>query len=256
MLFLFKKIVAPLFYPLSLCLVLLLTGIMLLWLTRRQQAGKIVASVGAALLLIFSYSFGTGRLLRSLGHQYPPVAAERVRAAGIKWVVVLGGGASSDPDIPPASQLSEASLAHLIEGIRLHRQLPTSRLILSGGRVFGSGSDADAMRDLAVQLGVAPENLIPEASSSDTETQALNVHVLVGSDAFLLVTSASHMPRAMALFKKAGMNPVPAPTHYLSHVNQGMSPADFYPSLRGLRKSETVIYEYMSLLWAKLRGNA
>ncbi len=170
--------------------------------------------------------------------------------------MVLGGGTSSDPDIPPVSRLSESSLAHLIEGMRLHRQLPTSKIILSGGRVFGTGSDAEAMRDLAIQLGVAPENLIDEASSSDTESQAQNVGKIVGGDAFLLVTSASHMPRAMALFTKAGMNPVPAPTHYLSHANQGVSPTDFYPSLRGLRKSETVIYEGLSSLWAKLRGKA
>jgi uncharacterized SAM-binding protein YcdF (DUF218 family) len=71
-----------------------------------------------------------------------------------------------------------------------------------------------------------------------------------------LVTSASHMPRAMALFTKAGMNPVPAPTHYLLHANQGVSPTDFYPSLRRLRQSETVIYEGISILWAKLRGKA
>jgi len=254
MLFLFKKIVAPLFYPLSLCLGLLLIGLILLWLTRRQKAGKIVASVGITLLLLFSYSFGTNRLLRSLEHQFPPVAAESLQDSGIRWVVVLGGGASSDPDIPPVSRLSESSLAHLIEGIRLHRQLPISKIILSGGRVFGTGSDADAMRDLAIQLGVAPENLIAETSSPDTETQAQNVRQLVGEDAFLLVTSASHMPRAMALFKIVGMNPTAAPTHYLSHVNQGISPTDFYPSLRGLRKSETLIYEYLSMLWARLRG--
>jgi hypothetical protein len=68
---------------------------MLLWLTRRQQAGKIVASVETVLLLLFSYSFGTGRLLRSLKHQYPLVVVESVREAGIKRVVVLGGGANA-----------------------------------------------------------------------------------------------------------------------------------------------------------------
>jgi len=254
--FLFKKIVAPLFNPLSFCLAVMLGGLILQWLTRRWLAGKITTSVGIALLLFLGYGFGAGRLLRSLEHRYPPAAAVNLRGGGIKWVVVLGGGTSSDPDLPPASRLSESSLAHLVEGLRLHRQLPTSKVILSGGRVFGTGSDAEAMRDLAVELGAEPENLLPETASFDSETQARNVGKIVGGDVFLLVTSASHMPRAMALFTKAGLHPVPAPTHYLSHVNQGLSPAAFYPSLRGLRMSETVIYEHLSLLWANLRGRA
>ncbi len=191
MLFLFKKIVAPLFYPLSLCLALLLTGLILQWFTRRQKTGKIIASVGTALLLLFSYSCGTDRLLRSLERQYPPVAVESLRDGGIRWIVVLGGGTSTDPDIPPVSRMSESSLAHLIEGRRLHRQLPSSKIILSGGRVFGMGSDAEAMRDLAIQLGAAPENLIAEASSSDTETQAQNVGKIVGGDPFILVNVSS-----------------------------------------------------------------
>ena len=170
MLFLFKKIVAPLFYPLSLCLALLLVGILLLWFTRKQKAGKIVVSIATGLILLFSYSFGTNMLLRSLEHEYAPVALENLQVREIQWVVVLGGGGSSDPDIPPLNRLSESSLAHLIEGIRLHRQLPGSRLILSGSRVFGTGSDADSMRELALQLGVAPESLIAAAPSPDTET--------------------------------------------------------------------------------------
>ena len=42
--FLFKKIVAPFFFPLSICLEILFLGLFLLWFTRRQKTGKIIVS--------------------------------------------------------------------------------------------------------------------------------------------------------------------------------------------------------------------
>lgn len=50
--FIFKKIVAPLFLPMSLYLIISLTGISLLWFSKRQKTGKLLVTAGAALLLL------------------------------------------------------------------------------------------------------------------------------------------------------------------------------------------------------------
>jgi uncharacterized SAM-binding protein YcdF (DUF218 family) len=176
-------------------------------------------------------------------------------AAGrVRWVVVLGGGSSSDADFPAAMRLSEGSLARLVEGVRLQRQLPGGRLLLSGGSVFGSDPDAETMRALAVELGVDPASLDLDPVSPDTETQAEVVHARLGAEEFFLVTSASHMPRALALFRKAGTNPLPAPTHFLTQKDRGIAPSEFFPGSGGLRRAEATIYEYLGLAWAKVRG--
>ncbi|MDT5295219.1 MAG: hypothetical protein QOJ76_2099, partial [Acidobacteriota bacterium] len=169
-------------------------------------------------------------------------------------IVVIGGGSSADEGLPTAARLSEASLERLVEGVRLQRQLQGSRLLLSGGSVYGSGSDAETMQALALELGVEPGALALDRDSPDTESQAQAVKSQLGGEEFFLVTSASHMPRAVALFRKAGTNPLPAPTHFLSQESHGHSPADFFPGTSGLRKAETSVYEYLGIAWAKLRG--
>ncbi len=252
--FLFKKLVGQFLMPVPFCLALALLGLALVWFTRRQGAGRRLATLGTVALLLLAYGPLTGTLLATLERRHAPVTDVSGAAGRVRWVVVLGGGSSSDPGVPAAMRLSEASLARLVEGVRLQRQLPGSRLLLSGGSVFGSDPDADTMRALAVELGVDPSSLDLDTFSPDTETQAEVVRARLGDEEFYLVTSASHMPRSLALFRKAGTNPLPAPTHFLTQVNKGLSPGDFFPGSGGLRLAETTAYEYLGLAWAKVRG--
>ncbi len=130
--FLLKKIAAHLLSPLSLCIELLLLGLFLLWFTRKQRAGKIIVSLGVILLCLFSYCAVSDIFLRPLEHKYPPLI-NLADVHGVKWIVVLGGGHIYDPAIPATSQLSDASMVRLVEGIRLYKMLPGSKLVLSGG---------------------------------------------------------------------------------------------------------------------------
>ena len=61
------------------------------------------------------------------------------------------------------------------------------------------------------------------------------------------------MPRAMALFEKQGMHPIPAPTDHKVKERQAISPEMFFPSADGLNKTKKAFKEYLGLTWAKLR---
>jgi len=74
-----------------------------------------------------------------------------------------------------------------------------------------------------MSLGVAPEDILTDDQSPDTETQARNIKEMAKSDKLVLVTSTPHMPRAVGFFRKVGLNPVPAPTHYLSQENRAVT---------------------------------
>jgi uncharacterized SAM-binding protein YcdF (DUF218 family) len=257
--FLFKKIVAPLFFPVPLCLGLLLLGLFLLWFTRRQRAGKLFVTLGVALLFCFTQGTAPRLILRPLEYRYAPLMSSATEAArgdlaAVRWIVVLGGGHTSDPALPATSQIEGPTLARLVEGIRLHRLIPGSRLLLSGGQVFDPVSNADIMAQVARALGVSPQDIVLEKESRDTEDEARIIRSMIGDEKFIMVTSASHMPRAMALFTKLGMRPIPAPTDHLTKESQGTSPGDFYPSAEGLRQAERAFYEYLGLAWARLRG--
>jgi uncharacterized SAM-binding protein YcdF (DUF218 family) len=253
--FLFKKIVGPFFFPLSLCLEILIIGSFLLWFTKKRRAGKIFVSVSAALLILFSYGPLPDLLLRPLEYKYPPLLGVK-HLPEIRWIVVLGGGHTSDPQMPANSQLGGSSLSRLVEGIRLHNSLPGSKLILSGGVIYDPEPEAKVLADVALALRVDRKNLVLESLSKDTEGEAVLIQKMVGKNPFVLVTSAAHMPRSMALFRKLGMQPTAAPTDYAVKERQGeeISPGIFFPGVGELRKMETAIYEYLALAWAKLRN--
>jgi uncharacterized SAM-binding protein YcdF (DUF218 family) len=255
--FLFKKIIGPLLFPLPLGSLLLLVGLGLLWFTRKQKAGKVFVTTGTLLLLALSYGLLTPIALRPLERRYPALltaSSVSTPEAPVKWVVVLGGGGSYNPQQPSSSQLSGASLARLSEGIRIHRQIPDSKLILSEGNYYQMTAIGDVMAKVAQDLGVSPEAMVIERDSHDTEGQAELIHPIVGSDRFILVTSASHMPRSMALFTKQGMQPIAAPTDFSSLSSETLRPSLFYPNAGELRKIELAMHEYLGLVWGKLRG--
>jgi len=251
--FLFKKIVASFFLPVSFCLEILLLGLFLLWFTRKQKAGKIVVFTGVVLLATLSCEAFSDHLLRPLEYNYHPIL-KCDDISDVKWVVVLGGGHHSDSELSVTSQLSESSLSRLVEGIRIHKLLPESRLVLSGGPVFDPAPDAKILADVAQAVGVDRQDLVLESVSKDTKDEARLIQEIVGNDKFILVTSASHMPRSIALFKKLGMEPVPAPTDYWVKERQGISPGMFFPSADGMRKAERAFREYLGLVWSKIRG--
>jgi len=68
------------------------------------------------------------------------------------------------------------------------------------------------------------------------------------------VTSANHMPRAVAVFNKQQLNPIPAPANFLVKILPNREPKLEFTA-GNLYKTERAMYEYLGLAWYKLRGN-
>jgi uncharacterized SAM-binding protein YcdF (DUF218 family) len=259
--FIVKKIMSQLMSPVSLSLLISLIGVLLLLFTKRQKAGKVFVSIGLFLMLLFSYSVIPDYLLRSLEGKYSPYYIQHSNTRSVsesrhpvKFVVVLGGGHVSDPKLPITSQISRESLIRLVEGVRIYKKYSHVKLILSGGRGFDPISNADVMAHVAQELGVKEHDIILESQSKDTKDEAKFIKPLVRNYYFILVTSASHMPRSIAMFKKLEMNPIPAPTGHLVKRKQSLSPSSFFPSAGNFLKAEMIFHEYLGIAWAKLRG--
>src|SRR3989304_9518913 len=130
------KLLASLLFPLEISIELLLLGLILLWFTKKQKAGKCLVTIGLLFLLAFStYPFASA-MLRPIERRYPATGVleqKNLKKLSAKYIVVLGGSQVSDPAITTASQFHPYSLVRLIEGILLYRQIPGSKLIFSGG---------------------------------------------------------------------------------------------------------------------------
>ena len=241
--------------PVSLCFELLLFGVILLWFTRRQRMGKVFVTCSLVFFAVATYGPFSRWMLEPLEFRYPPIMTP-AELPHVKWVVVLSGGHTTDHRLPPTSRLNPETMTRLVEGIRLYRSKPGSRLLLSGGVVFGSSPSAETLRDVALELGIPDKDIVVENKSRDTAHEALLVQKIVGKDPFVLVTSASHMPRSVALFRKQGMNPIPAPAGYLTKEDskKRISPGILFPDAYEFVRLEGAIHEHLGILWAKMRG--
>jgi len=237
----------------TVCIALLLSGIFMLLFTKRQRAGKVTVILGVIFLLSISYDALPDRALGILERKYPPLNEIELKS-DVKWIVVLGGGHTSDPCLPAASRLSTESLARLVEGIAIHNKLPRSKMILSGSNIYDPVTESKSMADLAIMLGIDKNNVLEESASLDTDDQAILIKKIVGKDKFILVSSAFHIPRSTALFEKNGMRPIPAPAGHLVKNNGKIDPYMFFPDSSRIEKMEFAVHEYLGLIWAKLTG--
>ena len=261
MMFAVKKIVASFLYPVPLCLGILILGLFCLWATRRQRLGRGLVTLGTGLLLLLSMPCISTRLLVPLEQRYPPLLhPEKISWEGEKsgtspkWIVVLGGGVMADPRLPANSQIMAAPLGRVVEGVRLYKALPGSKLLLSGGSSFDPVPEAEVMARIAGLLGVRPQDVRLEPDSRDTWDQAELIAKMLGRERFILVTSAAHMPRSMALFKKCGLQPIPAPADFRAPEALRFYSGRFFPRASSLEGANAAVHEYLGLAWAWLRG--
>ena len=220
-----------------------------IWARRRWHALLIGAVAGV--LYFLGIAPGADLLLRPLESAYPALLiAPREEVAA---VVVLTGGEAWGPGRPAPSALSEASLARLVEGIRVWRMLKGEAPLVFVGGVGTPGRPAEAplVARAAVALGVPREAISWESSSRNTYENALAVKEILGGARFVLVTSAFHMPRAMEVFRRLGMDPVPAPC---GHEYRGIyTPYDYIPQAVNLWHSAHALREYLAILWYRIR---
>lgn len=255
------KFLGALTMPLPTILILLVVGLVLLYTSRARKFAIFLLSFATLYLFVVSSAPFSRDAVISLENNYemlknPPQAA--------KWIIVLGGGVHDDPSVPPLERLTTSSMQRLKEGMRLYRQLPGAKLILSGGFPNvkpDSITTADAMANIAVRWGIPESDIVLSRFPVNTESEAKAATKWVKpGDILIVVTSAVHMPRAMALFDKQGIAAVPAPTE--PSVKTAREPpkymawARMVPQARNIGLAEKGMRETVGYWWARLRGEA
>ena len=261
MLFWLKKTVGYWLMPLPFCLALMVAGLLLLRSTRHPRAGRRLLLAGALLLLVLSNRQVGQALLRPLERQYAaipelaPGAPLPAPLAACRTIVILGGGHADRAGFSATNQLSSSALARLTEGVRLARRLPEATLIVSGPAAGNGAPHASVLAQAAVSLGLDPRRIVQLDTARDTDDEAQELRRRIGPGVpFALVTSAWHMPRAVALMRRAGLAPLPCPADFLSHDDGETHAGDWLCDLSGLEQSTWAIYERLGATWARLQG--
>ncbi|MCC7418410.1 MAG: YdcF family protein [Acidobacteria bacterium] len=179
-------------------------------------------------------------------------------AAGAGAVVVLGGGTLSHVAGGIALDDLANSGLRIAEGVRAWRLLGDPLLIVSGGntqQLDPPRTEAGALREAARRLGVPDARIVVEETSLNTREQALRVHEILearGIARFVLVTSPVHMSRSLAIFRKAGMAPIPSASRLRSEQDDELW--TLVPERKALLISDAAIYEYAAWSYYWLRG--
>ncbi len=245
-----KKVVSSLLMPLPAMLILGFLGLALVMFTAKRKTGSLF--VFAALCGIFLISFQpvTTRLLMPLEREYSVFLPEQNE---VDYVMVLGSGHVVDSTIPITSELSRTGLMRLNEGIRILRLYPGSKLILSGYAAGSEVSNARIMAKVALALGVAKSDIVLLETAQDTWEEARQAAAFIQNKSLVLVTSASHMKRALNEFKDAGLDPTPAPTNYLAQTEIKQAWEKYTPKARYLEQTERYWHETLGAWWRVLR---
>lgn len=252
----FRNYAAALTSPTAWVGILLIVGVILIWKNKVRSA-KWTFSAATLLFIFFSFDPMTEIFLNSYENRYPAFNSQTLnKNSKLKYIVVLAGGYVPNPPLHPiTSELTRFTLARVVEGIRLHNSLPGTKLVFTG-KGWAQKTEAQAMKDLAIQLGVDEDNIILEEESSNTLAHTLNLKNLLKDGPFILVTSAFHMPRAMGVFEKAGLKPIAAPTGHML-----LGPYELFnmvvPFARGnnLDAIDLWFNEFSAIMREKIRGN-
>ncbi|WP_163133139.1 YdcF family protein [Agarivorans sp. Alg241-V36] len=251
--FALKKLLTVLAMP-STSLWLLLVLALILGLLGRKLLARTFALVSILLMFCLSLYPVSGTLLYHWEKQYNGL---HTLPPDTQMIVVLGCLHYQDQNQPITSQVLPCGAIKVAEAVRLWRQQPQAKILLSGGDNEGSGvQHADMLAKLAISLGVPDSRIIRSYQLKDTAAEAGNIARLYPNTNLTLITQASHMPRAMLLFARNGLHPTAAPTYYqVKNWHADYTWQSFIPRLSHIGKADTAAYEALATAWLKLRSN-
>ena len=242
-----KKVITFFVEPLGLILLLFVIGLYFLYKSSNVKA-KFFLSLSLFLLLFFSYPPVGNFLIQQLESQYTKYS---YKDTNIEFIHVLCSGHHENNLWPLSSQIGNTSLKRTLEVVTIYKKLNRSDIKLIFTGYAGPNNkipNAKMNARIAQIVGINNYNIIIDGKPKDTKEESIFTKSIVNNRPFILVTSASHMPRAIKLFKDSGLNPIAAPTDFKGKNISFLS----LPNIGSLEKSRNAMHELLGIAWAYL----
>ncbi|MCP4468162.1 MAG: YdcF family protein [Halieaceae bacterium] len=246
------KLSSLLVYPLSLCLLLGFLG-MLVWRLGLRRTGATTVFGSLLWLYVCSTASFSYMLIGKLEENYPSRPMSEIPRADA--IVLLGGALRGDSAmgiLPDLNQYAD----RLVHAVALYKAGKADYILVTGGSAPGARSEARLMQDVLAVMGVPPSALILEEQSKNTHDNAVNSATILhkrGMQRILLVSSAFHMRRADTLFKRQGLDVIPAPTDYQQVLITSTLPAGI-PGVKNLYRTTEALHEIVGYEVYRMRG--
>jgi uncharacterized SAM-binding protein YcdF (DUF218 family) len=248
------KLLSLLVYPLSQCLLLALFALV----ARFRGHDKLAFGgvfVGVLWLYICSTSHMAGVLMAGLERSYTPTAISAIEP--VDALVVLGGATRGDTHMSSLGDLNQQA-DRLVHAAALYKAGKAPIVVVTGGSAPGYRPEAQLMQEILEVMGIPGQAIVQESRSRDTHDNARytsEMLLAMGVRKVLLVTSAFHMRRSMAVFAGRGLDIVPAPTDFQRLVSTAPTPLPgWLPTVESLQRSTYALREYVGYGFYWLRG--
>lgn len=248
-----SKVLALILDPLFIAVVLLLPAAF--WIRKKPRLSEGIVFTATLLLWLSSTEWFSSWLIAPLEEKFP----RNPPLEGIEAVVVLTGMVDMKLSGKEGIELN-SSADRIIHGLAQARRLQGTRLIIVGGTgtLFRQEKSESALlsRHIASEFGFPEERIIVETRSRNTHENAVNAREILHKNSIkkaALITSASHMPRAFACFKRQGVEAIPFPVDYRSHL-QRLNLFSFIPKAGSLKRTNYALHEYVGLMIYRLMG--
>jgi uncharacterized SAM-binding protein YcdF (DUF218 family) len=243
--------------PLVVFLGLIGLAIVNLWRKRTETRLRLLAvTVPYLFLVMFSTPACVYFFRGLLEWQYPPL---KERPEEVEAIVVLASAVQADTDSPTGFVLDVHSHSRCQCAAEMFRKGKPCPVLVTGGRPTPEVPACSAvMRDYLVELGVPSANIVVEDYSSDTYENAVEARRILderGMHRVLLITDASHLPRAVGCFRKQGIDTMACGCRYLS-TPSSEGRLMFWPHPVALQTCSMVCYEWLALPWYWIRGRS
>jgi uncharacterized SAM-binding protein YcdF (DUF218 family) len=250
--FVASKLLWMLLRPNTMALLLALLGLALVWRGRRFGRWPLLLGLGWY-TLVFATPVAAWLTLPLEGRFSRPATLP----GPVAGIVVLGGAVEQDLTVAHGIPALNGAAERMTEAVALTRRHPAARLVFTGGSAAiraGGPTEADTARLLFTDLGVPAERLVLEDASRNTFENAVLSRRLAQprpGETWLLVTSASHMPRSMGCFRAAGWEITAWPVNYTTEGGL----LDFGgPFPTRLNQAEWALREWIGLVAYRLMG--
>ncbi len=185
-----------------------------------------------------------GSLLEDL---YRPIA-DFERYEGYPVVMLCAGGWRLDSERGWVNLPGNAGWERLLIATETAREVGGELFISGGGRT----PIAVTMKEMIERMGIGLDRITLETKSTNTYENLANLRDQLIDTPFILVTSATHLPRAMSVAEKLGLEAIPQPADFVSSEHVGLR--SFLPSTKAIQHWHVVLHEFVGLLYYKLRG--
>ena len=252
MFFILSKILSALLSP--------FLWVILFWISyvyvKAQKPKTILLWLSICLSILFSNGFVIGKFVALW--EVPGTKIDELKT--YDYGIVLSGMFEYNGTLDRLS--ARRGSDRLWQAVHLYHKGKIKRIILSGdsGYVFKEGlHEADQLKRLLIEQNIPASDILIENKSRNTHENAKETVKFLKegeltSNSFILITSAIHMHRAEACFKKEGLDCATFSTDHYYDPSSSLSINSFVPSAEAFIMWKRMIKEWIGTIMYRLFG--